>query len=435
MTVVFTILVLMIAVTPLLTIIGGLFSEGFIMAIAATAIALLALTLHESEFRRLAALLKPTVLILLIPCIWMLIQIMPMPGDSLPHPAWASASIALGRPLVGAISLDIGATMLCVARYSLVLAVAIIAAAVALDRKRAEIILYLLTTVTALTAAGLIATNSGYLRIGLDLSSIQRAQILSISVMGIILSCATAMHAYENHGMQRGRLGESNSRSIYVVVLSIASITICLLPIIIDGDVGSLLSAACGVSILIIVAAIRRLRLGPWGQSGIAAVALVGLIGFFAANPANKDLELTLSSQPRTSIATAERMLSDTKWIGTGAGTFEALFPIYRDADDIVSHTAPTAAAAIAIEMGRPFLWGSVILALISAWILFRRAMMRGRDYFYAGAGAGCIIAVLVMSFASVGPFGLAASLLTSVIFGLALAQSKSGSTYDPKLQ
>ena len=81
--------------------------------------------------------------------------------------------------------------------------------------------------------------------------------------------------------------------------------------------------------------------------------------------------------------------------------------------------------------MGRPFLWALVVLALFSACVLFKRSLTRGRDYFYAGAGAGCIVAILISSFANAGAFGLVAPLFISAVCGLALAQSKSWSSPD----
>jgi hypothetical protein len=84
---------------------------------------------------------------------------------------------------------------------------------------------------------------------------------------------------------------------------------------------------------------------------------------------------------------------------GSGAGSFEALLPIYRDTAD--SLEIPTAAAIIAIEMGRPFLSTCVIVALTGASTLFGRALLRGRDYVYSSAGAGCIIALLISLFAN----------------------------------
>jgi ABC-type arginine transport system permease subunit len=124
-------------------------------------------------------------------------------------------------------------------------------------------------------------------------------------------------------------------------------------------------------------------------------------------------------------------MLSDTKWGGSGAGSFEALLPIYRDSNEVDSFEIPTAAATIAIEMGQPFLWACVVVFLMAAATLFRRALLRGRDYVYSSAGAGCIIALLVLLFANDGILGLPASLMIGVLCGLAFAQSKSASNRD----
>lgn len=428
---VFTILISLIVITPGLAIAGSLLLEGFVLAIAAIAIALIALTLHMGDAHRLTALLKPIVPVLLLPCVWMLLQIVPAGNNWLAHPAWMSASAALGKPLLGTISVDIGATLLCVARYSLLLAIGIATAATALDRQRAEIILYVLTAAAALIATALIGLN--YFR-ATDLSVLaQRPQMTNIAAIGVILSFATVIQAYENQHM-RARSRKSSGPPAFAIAFFLITFAICLLAIMTAPDATLLLAAACGSAILISVTAIRRLRLGPWGRSGIVAAAIVGLIGFFAANPImrNVDLTLSLASPPQLSIPTAERILADARWAGTGAGTFSALSPIYSDADDADSDVAPTAAAAIAIEMGRPFLWTVVILALISAWIFFKRALARGRDYHYAGAGAGSIVAILVFSFANAGAFGLAASLFISMVCGVALAQSQSWSTLDP---
>lgn len=199
---VFTILISLIVITPGLAIAGSLLLEGFVLAIAAIAIALIALTLHKGDAHRLTTLLKPIVPVLLLPCVWMLLQIVPIGNNWLAHPAWMSASAALGKPFLGTISVDIGATLLCVARYSLLLAIGVATAATALDRQRAEIILYVLTAAAALIATALIGLN--YFR-ATDLSVlVQRPQMTNIAAIGVILSFATVIQAYENQHMRQG---------------------------------------------------------------------------------------------------------------------------------------------------------------------------------------------------------------------------------------
>jgi hypothetical protein len=210
---------------------------------------------------------------------------------------------------------------------------------------------------------------------------------------------------------------------------SITPLFICLSAILISADPVLFLATLFGTGIVIALLAIRRWRLGLLGQAGITALAAITVFGFFAVVPAMKDVDPTLALSTQGQMSSIERMLSDAKWGGSGAGSFEALLPIYRDTAD--SLEIPTAAAAIAIEMGRPFLWTCVIVALIGASTLFRRALLRGRDYVYSSAGAGCIIALLISLFANDGILGLTASLMISVVCGLAFAQSKSASNRD----
>jgi hypothetical protein len=423
-TTVFAILILLIVATPALAIVGGTLSTGYLLAIAALAVVLIALTSSAGELRRVATLWKPIAPIAILPWIWMLAQLAPVPAQ-LAHSAWAGASAALGRPVAGSVTVDIGATLLGLCQYSLSLAVAIIATAVALDRRRARTILFVLMTAAALTAAVLIGLAVGIsLFNDLDLSA-QRPQMSMVAVLGLVVSCATAIRIH--HSLWRRGRGVS---TLIAAAASVVAIAICLSAVAIDGDAVLLFAAIAGVLVLVCVEAIQRYRLGPWGRAGIAAAAALGLLGFLASIPTHTamDPSLVLSSQPHASIAIAEHMLSDAKWVGTGVGTFAMLLPIYRDVDDAITRAAPTAAASIAIEMGRPMLWLLVISALIGAVSLVRRALALEREYIHAATGAACIVAALIMSFVNAGILGLAAALLASAICGLAVARSRSWS-------
>src|SRR5712691_11909109 len=404
----FIMLTSLIALLPALVMVDGILANGVVSAIVAIAMVTVVLTLDTSELNRFSRLLGPTAFIVLfIPCLWMLLQVLPISIRSLANPVWVSAATALDQPFVGAISLDISATLLSLARYCAILAAAFVTATVTLDKQRAESVLSLLTGIAALIAAELIGYDLGYLRLPGYEHLGERADAMIIAIIGFILSCATTIRSYE-------RLDGTQRRKSRVMAIVAAS---------------ALMAALFGAGILIAVLAIRRWRFGPLGQAGIAALAAVAVSGFFAAVPAKKDADPTLALSTQGPISSIERMLSDTKWGGSGAGSFEALSPIYRDTAD--SLEIPTAAATIAIEMGRPFLWTCVIVALMGASTLFGRALLRGRDYVYSSAGAGCIIALLISLFANDGILGLTPSLMISVVCGLAFAQSKSASNRD----
>ena len=122
-----------------------------------------------------------------------------------------------------------------------------------------------------------------------------------------------------------------------------------------------------------------------------------------------------------------QRLLTETSWTGTGAGTFAAVLPIYQDIDELATgDIAPTAAAAIAVEMGRPFFW--VMLAAVIALVvmLMRGALRRQRDSFYSTAGASCIVTVALLSFGNSALLSTPISIIAAVAIGIAIAQSKS---------
>jgi hypothetical protein len=421
MTAVYIILTSLIALLPALMMIDGMLASGVASAIVSIAMVAVALTLHTSDLNRFSRLLGPTAFIVpFIPCLWMLFQVLPIPTRALANPVWMSAATALDKPFVGAISLDISATLLSLARYCAVLGAAFVTATVTLKKQCAENVLTLLTGIAALIAAELIGYDMGYLRLPGYEHLGERADAMNIAVIGFVLSCAMAIRAYERLD------SKSRMTAIVPVSASVAPLFVCLSAILIGADLVVFLAALFGAGILIAVLAIRRWRLGPLGQAGIAALAAVAVFGFLAFVPATKDADPTLALSTQGQTSSIERMLSEAQWAGSGAGSFEALLPIYRASDEADSLELPTAAAAIAVEMGRPFLWTCVIVVLVGASTLFRRALLRGHDYVYSGAGAGCMIALLISSFENNGILGLTASLMISIMCGLAFAQSKS---------
>jgi hypothetical protein len=121
-----------------------------------------------------------------------------------------------------------------------------------------------------------------------------------------------------------------------------------------------------------------------------------------------------------------DRMLSDAPALGSGAGTFESLLPIYREFDHARLRRNDVAAALITVEMGRPFLWISMLALACAAIVFARGGVSRGRDYVYPSAGAGVVVAVIFLVFVNGDLLSLPASVFVGAIAGLAWAQSRS---------
>src|SRR5258708_18978128 len=193
----FIMLTSLIALLPALMMVDCILANGVVSAIVAITMVTVALALSTSELGRFSRLLGPTALIVLfIPCLWMLLQVLPISIRSLANPVWMSASTTLDKPLVGAISLDISATLLSLARYCAILAAAFVTTTVTLNRPRAESVLSWLPRITALISAALLGYDLGYLRFpGYDHLG-ERADAMNIAVIGFVLSFSATIPTY-----------------------------------------------------------------------------------------------------------------------------------------------------------------------------------------------------------------------------------------------
>lgn len=428
MIVAFIMVAALMALIPALGALDGIWTIGAVSAILAAALMTIAVAMPVGNLARFMRLLRPVlVLVLCAPALWMLLQVMPVPAR-LANPIWQSAAAALNQRFAGTITIDVGATLLSLAQYCAVVATAFAAAAVALDRQRAKHILYILVIIAALVVVRQIAQ---------DVTSPQRASAEEssgwafasvVAVAGILLSSAATIQAIEQL-RRSGRPRRSGLQAIFVLVGAIPSLLICAGAILVRANPAAILGALFGTGTLLAAFAIRRWLFGPWGTAGLAAAAVIGLLGAFAAIPVMKNADPTVAFSAQDQAAT-ERMLPDVLPTGSGAGTFSALLPIYRDTGE-TSQEHPTAAAAITIEMGPAFLWGSILVAVFGAWALFNRSLSRGHDYIYAAAGAGALISLPIMAFVNGGILNFGASLMIGVLCGLAFAQSQSGAARD----
>ena len=89
----------------------------------------------------------------------MIVQLLPTPIGA--HSIWANANEAMGQHSWGHISIDLGRTILALAFYLTNVALIVVGVFVARDRGRAELILFALTAITAITVAGLLIGKWG----------------------------------------------------------------------------------------------------------------------------------------------------------------------------------------------------------------------------------------------------------------------------------
>jgi hypothetical protein len=107
------------------------------------------------------------------------------------------------------------------------------------------------------------------------------------------------------------------------------------------------------------------------------------------------------------------------------------MLPIYRDIGASSIRERPTDAASIAIDMGRVFFYGLLLVVAVTAWTLVKRSLSRGRDYWYPALGAAAAVSIAVMSLSTGGLMDLAPSLLLAGLFGLAFGRSLAGAGHE----
>lgn len=397
--------------------------QALCSALLATALLAIAIFTPSFAIARLARRLRVFLLLILtVPAIYMAFQLAPIPVHGLGNPIWETASAALKVPLADRITVDVRATLQAFLHYNAAVALALIAAVVALDRQRAWQLLSVLVSVSVIVSAYLLSRQAmGWVGLSRGDPAVLVVTGAAPAVLGLVLSAAMTARAFEN----RRRAKQLSFRQATTLSLALFATFLCLSAILARGDgPRTAIAALLGVGLVLAAFAIQNWFSGVWGMASVLATAAVLFLAALTLMPMRQNADLTIALSEHNAAAT-ERMLQDTSQAGSGAGTYAALLPIHRDIDAQSSRERPTAAAAIAIEMGRPFLYGLLVVAVLGATALLRCSLRRRHDYIYAAIGSGASASLAVLALVDDGILGFGASLLAAALFGLAVAQSQ----------
>jgi hypothetical protein len=419
-----------IAMTPVVLFVDGPLTLGFGCAILACALIVFAQTQRPGELAHLSTLVRPIAFIVVLPALLMVLQTVPLPFFSrFANPIWESASTALGRSLMPSLSIDPGATLLSLCRYLAWLGVGVLAAATTIDRQRAEWVLFAVTAATVLIAAMLLLSDAAELSLLAEVQHARRGGALDAAALGVVLSVACADRAYERFETRRSSVPRSGPRLARNMLLCVVAFIVCAAAVAQAHSTNSLFATAIGLVMLLSVIMIRRFGLGLGGATGVALIGCVLAVAFFGEGNSQHGLDFSIRFAPKSvsSSAMAQRLLADSTWIGTGAGTYHDLVPIYRDPNESTGNEyPPTAAGQFSVEWGRPLFWAGVIIAIFMIVKLVRAGLNRGRDSFYPAAGASALAVLLISAFGNPGLTGATTLILSGAVLGLAFAQSRS---------
>ncbi|MGB6538901.1 MAG: hypothetical protein WBF58_23405 [Xanthobacteraceae bacterium] len=418
-------LVILICASPAVLLWDGVVAQGLIAGIVAIVLAITATTLRPGETEFLISNTRFAAAVAAVPVLCILFQLLPL--RALAHPVWLSAETALGQRLEGTITIDRGASLIALGQYIGLCAVAFLAAAVAVERGRAESLLFALTAAGAAIALVVIAHH--LLVANIRLTVLMRAQAVNCVAMGAIIAAAACIRTVERYETRQATPQRSVATLLRTFIACAAAFAVCALALVFDATRAALIATGCGLAAFACVVLIRRFGLTVWSTMGLAIPVIGVAVLVIGAQPTEhgRSILLAFSGSSSSSSAVSERVLDDAPLIGTGAGTFAAIAPVYREMDDPPpGSTAATTAATFAIELGRPLLWLIAVVTVVAIVILLRASLQRGRDSFYPAMGAGSLITLLLLGFLNAGLLGNAPGLMAAGVLGLAIVQSKS---------
>ena len=240
------ILILLIVAMPVTIFFNGPSVVGLLAAAGAVSVAIVGVRIRPGEAGFLSMVIRPVAIAAVIPAIWMLIQAIPLQSSGLAHPIWRTTAAALGLPLAGSISIDPGLTLISFVRYLSTTAIAFVAAAVAINRQRAEWIFFALAISTTLVALMELGFALGIFSFQ-DFGNAQvRAIATDCASLGVIFAVAAAMQSKIEQSGQ-------TSYSIWPkFALSLVALAICSLAVIVSASAPAYFAVGCGVATLIV---------------------------------------------------------------------------------------------------------------------------------------------------------------------------------------
>ncbi|SHJ85771.1 hypothetical protein SAMN05444159_1704 [Bradyrhizobium lablabi] len=420
----FAILIALLALTPALIIANNTLLQQVAAVIALLALAIATAATRGFEIRQLIKIVRPVAVLLALPAIWMIVQATPIPVGRLTQPIWASSASYLQAHAFGYISLDQGKTLGCLLIYGFGVAIIILTILLARDRKRAEQILLTSSGVTVLTVLLLLVIESGHFDILKGAESDPKGLLPAISSLGMIFCLASAARVAERRASSFG--DNAFWKRVPSLIVCAIGFLICFLALVAFGNVNLGIVATCAIVTFASVQIFRRFDVAQWSIDlfllliGAAAVAAI----WHHAGTPSVPFIIQFADMPSSdAAATAARIYADTGPLGNGAGTYAALFPMYRIAGQPIQG-APTIVTALAIEWGLPAL---LVLLVAVLWLVSRLvhgALSRGRDSFYPAAAAACTVILLGQALCSTTISQWSVMLIGEVMIGLGLAQS-----------
>lgn len=378
--------------------------------------------------------------------IWVFVQSLSAVPAAWHHPLWADVRSALGDPsIAGAISLNPDGAPLLIARLGTYAAVFWLAMQYGRSARRANIVFWAIA-VTGLFYAiyGIWAHLSGSGKIlfadkwayQLSLTStfVNRNHYAVFAGMGLITSFALTVRYLKRDASgafdsSRRFLNSMENLTMPVFILT----GICIVigsALLLTRSRGGVVFTAGGLVVLIVLLQAAGTMRKRSSLALIGALAVLGLATFAISGGdfANRISGKVLKSNRDLIHNVALNAIADAPLTGHGAGSFPALFHLYRDADFPAISPAFAAAHSIYLEFAAEV--GLVAAALYFGLLLlivvrcFIGARERRRNQLYPAAGGAIAVLMAFHSYFDFGPQIPGVAVTFAALLGVSFAQS-----------
>ncbi|MHC2436888.1 hypothetical protein [Bradyrhizobium sp. USDA 4451] len=390
---------------------------------AATSLGLLAslTAIRPGELSFLKSVAGPAMAAALLPMLWIILQMLPLP--TLANPVWKFAGETLGASLTGSVTIDTGASLGALLVWLSFLSVMIAAAAIAIDARRADRVARSIAA-TAAVAGLILLSDSDPLKTWLGAASAARDAtangFLLVVLAGVPLGLARALDGGGGHGD-----GRTQARLAQLRWLLAASTLLCVICACWYGRRGAAIALAAGIALVLMTFAARKLHLHRWSSAAAAAaIALIALATAVANRHPDVPLAIAFTEAPAELVQSTLNLLGDLPALGSGAGTTAMLASTYMDWQGATTRpVVATSAAALIAQFGSAMFWTLLAVTVAAIAAFTAGARNRGRDWSYSAAAAAVLLTLALAAFTLPELPALPGVIVLGAVIGTGLAQ------------
>ena len=375
---------------------------------------------------------------------WIIVQTIPHVPASWQHPVWHSATRVIGDSLEGKVSLNPFATVTALMRLLSYAGVFWLSLQYGRSEDRARHVFFAVAVAgLGYAVYSLVLDFSGldlilwYERwtISKDLTStfVNRSNYAVYAGLGLL--CATALlvegfgqksqHSPGMAAWMRDVIQTAMGR-LWLLVLAIPVIASALL---LSASRSGIVSSVFGLIVLVVFAQINRAQrtLTLWLVTVVAIGIVIGFVSLSGHEFLGRLRVIERDAVDRLTVyELAERAIADRPWLGSGYGTFEEVYFIYRDESlpDMRLSKAHNTYLENMVELGIPaaLALNGAVLGVVILCVAGIRRRRRNAIYPCVGVAASAIVgSEAIISFSLQIP---AVALTYAALMGVACAQS-----------